>query len=81
MKTEHIEKMQKQAKKAFGYNLLEQGDYREPWQIFRIMAELVEGYQFLSALENEVTIMGSARLHETDTECVVAYELGKRRAQ
>lgn len=31
------------------------------WQVFRIMAEFVEGYQFLSQYDRQVTIMGSAR--------------------
>ncbi|MFH1632224.1 MAG: TIGR00730 family Rossman fold protein [bacterium] len=31
------------------------------WRIFRIMAEFVEGFQFLSRLSSEVTIFGSAR--------------------
>lgn len=31
------------------------------WQVFRIMAEFVEGYQFLSQFKRQVTIMGSAR--------------------
>lgn len=31
------------------------------WRIFRIMAEFVDGFQFLSTLEREVTILGSAR--------------------
>ncbi len=37
-------------------------DYRESWRIFRIMAEFVDGYQFLSNFQNEITIFGSARL-------------------
>lgn len=31
------------------------------WRIFRIMAEFVEGFQFLSTLKKEVTVLGSAR--------------------
>ncbi|OGH60464.1 MAG: hypothetical protein A2848_03265 [Candidatus Magasanikbacteria bacterium RIFCSPHIGHO2_01_FULL_50_8] len=31
------------------------------WQVFRIMAEFVEGYQFLSKFDRQITVMGSAR--------------------
>ena len=31
------------------------------WQVFRIMAEFVEGYQFLTQFTRPVTVMGSAR--------------------
>lgn len=31
------------------------------WRIFRIMAEFVEGFEFLSKLQKEVTVFGSAR--------------------
>jgi len=34
------------------------------WRIFRIMAEFVEGFQFLSESSREVTIFGSARALE-----------------
>lgn len=33
------------------------------WQVFRIMSEFVEGYQFLTQFERQVTVMGSARTH------------------
>ncbi|MBI2476564.1 hypothetical protein HYV72_00155, partial [Candidatus Uhrbacteria bacterium] len=34
------------------------------WRIFRIMAEFVEGFQFLSSSSREVTVFGSARIGE-----------------
>ncbi|MFA6427471.1 MAG: TIGR00730 family Rossman fold protein [Candidatus Magasanikbacteria bacterium] len=72
-----IEKIKIQAPKDFSYALNETGDYRESWRIFRIMAEFVEGYQFLSKLEREVTILGSARFKEDDEFYKIARDLGK----
>lgn len=51
-------------------------DYRDTWRVFRIMAEMVEGYQFLSKLEREVTILGSARFREDDWYYQIAREFG-----
>ena len=39
------------------------------WRIFRIMAEFVEGFQFLSTTKKEVTIFGS-HTHSTDEQVV-----------
>ncbi len=51
------------------------------WRIFRIMAEFVDGFQFLSELKKEVSIFGSARTREDDPEYEkarkLAYLLGK----
>lgn len=47
------------------------------WRIFRIMAEFVEGFQFLSELSREVTIFGSARLPETDKWYKEAQKFGR----
>lgn len=62
MKKSTLKKIREGAKKDFSYQVNETGEYRDTWKIFRIMAEFVEGYQFLSQLKHEVTILGSARL-------------------
>jgi len=49
----------------------------EPWRIFRIMAEFVEGFEELSIVGPAVSIFGSART-EPGTEC---YELARQTAQ
>lgn len=60
-----------------GGNALQSGsDYRQAWRIFRIMAEFVDGYQFLSTLEKEITILGSARLLPTNYYYKEAEKLG-----
>ncbi len=41
-------------------------DYRDTWRVFKIMSELVEGYNFLASLKDEVTIFGSARFKDTN---------------
>jgi len=45
------------------------------WRIFRIMAEFVEGFEFLSQLEREVTFFGSARLSSQNKYYKLAREL------
>ncbi|MFH1291635.1 MAG: TIGR00730 family Rossman fold protein [bacterium] len=52
-------------------------DYRDSWRIFRIIAEFVEGYQFLAQFKKEVTILGSARLPESNKYYKIAVELGR----
>lgn len=52
-------------------------NYRDSWRIFRIISEVVEGYQFLINLEREVTIMGSARLSPNTKYYKIAEQLGK----
>ncbi|TAN33081.1 TIGR00730 family Rossman fold protein [Patescibacteria group bacterium] len=52
-------------------------NYRDSWRIFRIITEFVEGYQFLSTLKNEVTILGSARLPANNKYYKIALELGR----
>ncbi|MBI4592244.1 TIGR00730 family Rossman fold protein [Candidatus Uhrbacteria bacterium] len=47
------------------------------WRIFRIMAEFVEGFQFLSESSREVTFFGSARMKKSDRWYKEAQKLGK----
>jgi uncharacterized protein (TIGR00730 family) len=46
------------------------------WKIFRIMAEFIEGFEFLSKLKNEVTIFGSARAMPGTPHYEAARKLG-----
>ena len=50
---------------AYGYEINELAK-EESWRIFRIIGELVEGFDKLSGIEPAVTIYGSARINATD---------------
>jgi uncharacterized protein (TIGR00730 family) len=65
---------------AYGYEINELAK-EESWRMFRIIGELVEGFDKLSGIEPAVTIYGSARVGENDklyaeTE-EIAYRLGQ----
>ncbi len=47
------------------------------WRIFRIMAEFIEGFEFLAKLKKEVTIFGSARTSSGHPAYKVAKQLGE----
>lgn len=47
------------------------------WRIFRIMAEFVDGFQFLSSSHREVTVFGSARLKPGTKWYKEAVEFGR----
>lgn len=47
------------------------------WRIFRVMSELVDGYEFLSGLKKEVTVFGSARTKPGDRYYEEAVKLGR----
>lgn len=46
------------------------------WKIFKIMAEFVEGFEFLSKLHNEVSVFGSARANSKDLYYQMARKIG-----
>lgn len=47
------------------------------WRIFRVMSELVDGYEFLAGLSREITIFGSARTAPDSYYYLEAEKLGK----
>ena len=51
------------------------------WRIFRIMAEFVEGFEFLSQLKKEVTFFGSARAMPENKYYKMARQLGGKLAK
>lgn len=54
---------------------------KNSWQVFRIMAEFVEGFDALTQVGPSVTVFGSARTKPDDPYYGIAYELGKLLAQ
>lgn len=56
------------------------GDFtrEDPWRIFRIMSEFVDGFEELSDVKNAVTIFGSARTHRSDKYYKIAEETAYR---
>ncbi|NQV15893.1 TIGR00730 family Rossman fold protein [bacterium] len=49
---------------------------KNSWQVFRIMAEFVEGFDVLTEIGPAVTVFGSARTKANDPYYQIAYELG-----
>ena len=55
-------------------------DFRkmDPWRIFRIMAEFVEGFEAMAQIENGISVFGSARTPEDDRYYKMARDLGSK---
>ncbi len=51
------------------------------WHIFRIMAELVEGFEFLTKVGNDVTVLGTKSIMPGNKYYEAAYQVGKILAQ
>jgi len=64
-------------------NFLEKEDFtqEDPWRVFRIMSEFVEGFEVLSKMGKAVSIFGSARTKPGDSHYKlgedVAYQIAK----
>ncbi len=55
--------------------------HTDPWRVFRIMGEFVEGFDTLAHIHPAVTFFGSARAHPDDPMYEAAYQTSKRLAQ
>jgi len=64
-------------KMQYGYEINDLAK-EESWRIFRIMGELVEGFDKLSGIEPAVTIYGSARIGAEDELYKQTEELARR---
>jgi hypothetical protein len=58
-------------------------DFREDiqWKVFRVMAELVEGFHFLGGLKKTITIFGSSRMSSDNPYYKEAEQLGELLAE
>lgn len=52
-------------------------NFRDSWRIFRVVTEMVEGYQFLNELKKEVIVLGSARIPSNNKYYKTAEDLGR----
>lgn len=68
--------MAKQKGKKIFSKYHEPVDFKRPWRIFKIMAELVEGYDFITTLTRNVTVLGSARTKPSQKYYKEAVKLG-----
>jgi uncharacterized protein (TIGR00730 family) len=77
MPTRYVVKNQPHAKVCIPYQADAQSFTENPnWRVFRMMAESIEGFEFLSKLRNEVSIFGSARTKPTHRHYKMAVHLG-----
>ncbi|MDP3244468.1 MAG: TIGR00730 family Rossman fold protein [bacterium] len=54
-----------------------QGRQEADWRVFQIMAELVEGFEFLTKIKNDVTVLGTKSILPGSLYYQAAYEVGK----
>ena len=62
---------------AYGYEINDLAK-EESWRMFRIMGELVQGFDDLAGIEPAVTIYGSARITENDELYAQTEEIARR---
>ncbi|HJX03637.1 MAG TPA: TIGR00730 family Rossman fold protein [Dehalococcoidia bacterium] len=62
---------------AYGYEINDMAK-EESWRLFRIMGELVEGFDTLSGIEPAISIYGSARIKANNQLYTQTVEIAKR---
>ncbi len=55
--------------------------HTDPWRVFRIMGEFVEGFDTLAHIHPAVTFFGSARVHPDDPMYEAAFQTSRRLAR
>ena len=50
---------------------------KEPWKIFQIISEFVDGYERLYNIDPAISIFGSARLNKKHKYCILAKNISK----
>ncbi|HMO24426.1 MAG TPA: LOG family protein, partial [Candidatus Melainabacteria bacterium] len=60
--------------------VLEEMTVKDTWRIFRMIAELVEGFDDLSKIGPAVSIFGTARCKEGDKEYIMAQTIANKLA-
>jgi len=54
---------------------------RDTWRVFRVMAELVDGFETLSSIPRGITVFGSARTRPGQPDYAQAEEIGRALAK
>jgi len=61
--------------------VIDELSYKDPWRLFKIMAEFVDGFEDLHDLGPAVSIFGSARAHPEDKIYQLTYDIAQKLAQ
>lgn len=61
--------------------LIDELSMRESWRLFRIMAEVVDGFDTMSDIKNAVSIFGSARISPSDDLYAETQEISSQLAK
>ena len=72
------EKLAHKLKEAFKHKSWNETKTHDSWAVFKVMAEMVEGFEKLSKIGPCVSIFGSARTKQDDPMYLLAEEIAYR---